>query len=78
MPDLGSCQPLHCNNVALTADNRAALTEQLHKLDAHLRAADLLAPHVAHRLNEQRQELATLLKRNAPRRRADATCPSSR
>src|ERR1700730_10553883 len=49
-PDLASCQPLDCRNVALTADNLQALTDQLHKLDTHLANADLLAPYVAHRL----------------------------
>ena len=48
-------------NVALTADNLQALTDQLHHLDTHLAAADLLAPFVAHRLAEQRHDLAALL-----------------
>jgi hypothetical protein len=61
VPDLGSCQPLHCKNVALTVENRAALREHLDRLDARLCAADLLPPYVAHRLNEQRQDLTTLL-----------------
>jgi short-subunit dehydrogenase involved in D-alanine esterification of teichoic acids len=60
-PDLGSCQPLHCKNVALMAENRVALREHLDRLDARLRAADLLPPYVAHRLNEQRQDLTALL-----------------
>ena len=29
MRDLASCQPLHCRNVALTADNLEALTERI-------------------------------------------------
>jgi hypothetical protein len=62
MPDLGSCQPLRCNNVALTADNRAALAERLHKLEGHLRTADVLPPYVAHRLTEQRKDLVALLE----------------
>jgi hypothetical protein len=61
MPDLASCQPLRCRNVALTAENREALTDQLHKLDAHLAKADLLPPYVAQRLAEQRHDLAVLL-----------------
>jgi hypothetical protein len=61
VPDLGSCRPLQCRNVALTADNLQALTDQLHHLDTHLAAADLLAPFVAHRLAEQRHDLAALL-----------------
>jgi integrase len=61
-PDLGSCQPLDCRNVALTAANRRALTDQLHKLDAHLAGADLLAPYVADRLAAQRRDLAEFLE----------------
>ena len=61
VPDLANCRPLQCRNVALTADNLQALTRQLHQLDAHLAAADLLAPFVAHRLTEQRRDLAALL-----------------
>ena len=66
MPDLASCQPLHCRNVALTADNLEALTDQLHKLDSHLANADLLAPYVAHRLVEQRRDLAALIDTATP------------
>jgi integrase len=62
MPDLGSCQPLRCNNVALSAENRAALADHLHRLDTHLRIADVLPPYVAHRLSEQRKDLAAMLK----------------
>jgi len=62
MPDLTSCEPLRCRNVALTAENRHALTEQLHKLDTHLATADLLPPYVAQRLVEQRDDLAALLE----------------
>ena len=61
MPDLASCQPLRCRNVALTAKNGEALTDQLHKLDAHLAKANLLPPYVAQRLAEQRHDLAVLL-----------------
>jgi hypothetical protein len=61
MPDLASCQPLQCRNVALTSENVKALATQLHKLDTHLAKADLLAPYVAHRLEEQRRNLAALL-----------------
>ena len=62
LPDLANCRPLQCRNVALTADNLQALTRQLHQLDAHLASADLLAPFVAHRLTEQRRDLAALLE----------------
>jgi len=61
MPDLASCQPLQCRNVALTSENVKALTTQLHKLDTHLAEAHVLAPYVAHRLAEQRRDLAALL-----------------
>jgi hypothetical protein len=61
MPDLASCQPLHCHNVALTSGNLEALTDQLHKLDTHLVNADLLAPYVAQRLADQRRDLSALI-----------------
>ena len=62
MPDLSSCEPLRCRNVALTAENREALTHQQHKLDAHLAQAELLPPYVAQRLAEQLRDLATLFE----------------
>lgn len=68
LPDLDSCRPLQCRNVALTADNLQALTDQLHQLDAHLATADLLAPFVANRLAEQRRDLAALLDAVGPRK----------
>ena len=61
MPDLASCQPLHCRNVALTADKLEALTDQLHKLDTHFANADLLAPYVAEGLADQRRDLSALI-----------------
>jgi hypothetical protein len=66
MPDLASCQPLDCRNVALTADNLKVLTDQLHKLDTHLANADLLPPYVAHRLAQQRRNLAALIDTATP------------
>lgn len=66
VPDLANCRPLQCRNVALTADNLQALTDQLHQLDTHLARADLLAPYVAHRLTEQRRDLAALLDAVSP------------
>jgi hypothetical protein len=66
LPDLASCKPLDCRNVALTADNLKALTDQLHKLETHLANADLLAPYVAHRLAEQHRDLAALLDTATP------------
>ena len=66
MPDLANCRPLQCSNVALTAENLKALTNQLHQLDTHLARADLLAPYVAHRLTEQRRDLAALIDAASP------------
>ena len=66
MPDLANCRPLQCRNVALTADNLTALTNQLHQLDTQLATADLLAPYVAHRLTEQRRDLAALIDSTTP------------
>lgn len=60
-PDLNNCQPLRCRNVALTAENLHALVGQLGRLDELLSNADALAPYVADRLTQQRQDLLTLL-----------------
>ena len=74
MPDLSSCEPLRCRNVALTAENREALTDQLHKLDTHLAQADLLPPFVAQRLAEQRHDLAALLDAATHSRTTNGHC----
>jgi hypothetical protein len=66
MPDLASCQPLQCRNVALTSENVKPLATQLHKLDTHLAKADLLPPYVAHRLAQQRRNLAALIDTATP------------
>ncbi|MFF5230235.1 hypothetical protein [Dactylosporangium sp. NPDC000521] len=60
-PDLNNCQPLRCRNVALTAENRQALVDRLGRLDELLSNADAIAPYVVDRLNQQRQDLLTLL-----------------
>ncbi|GAA3339474.1 hypothetical protein GCM10020358_23400 [Amorphoplanes nipponensis] len=60
-PDLNNCQPLRCRNVALTARNLQALVDQLGTLDELLSNADAIAPYVADRLTQQRQDLLTLL-----------------
>jgi hypothetical protein len=61
LPDLTSCKPLRCRNVALTEPNRQALLGQLGTLDRMLTHPDVLAPYVAYRLTEQRQDLISLL-----------------
>lgn len=60
-PDLGTCQPLRCRNVALTETNLHVLAEQLTKIEDLLHAGDALAPYVAHRLTTQQQDLSALL-----------------
>ncbi|WP_047892508.1 hypothetical protein [Micromonospora sp. RV43] len=61
LPDLGTCQPLRCRNVALSNDNTHALARQLDRLDVLLVRHEVLPPYVSHRLRQQREDLAALL-----------------
>ncbi|WP_218024925.1 hypothetical protein [Nocardia pseudovaccinii] len=63
-PDLGSCQPLACPNVALTADNRTALRAETTRLDAELVARPALPPLMARLLQGRRDEIAMFLARH--------------
>ncbi|PXY16994.1 hypothetical protein [Prauserella muralis] len=76
LPDLGDCQPLRCRNVALTPDNLAALATQLSTLDTILESSEVLAPYVAHRLEQQRCDLAALLAAagHDPQQHPDQRC----
>ena len=65
-PDLASCQPLRCRNVALTPGNRDTLAEEIASLDAALTAVPVLPPLLQHRLRDRRQAIADFLARNQP------------
>ncbi|GAA3082396.1 hypothetical protein GCM10020000_80490 [Streptomyces olivoverticillatus] len=60
-PSLPDCQPLKCRNVALSRQNKDALTTWLAQADGQLARADVVAPYVRHRLEHRRQEVADLL-----------------
>ncbi|MFI6031604.1 hypothetical protein [Amycolatopsis magusensis] len=60
-PVLAECEPQRCRNVVLTADDRAALTAHVAKLDDQLAGAEVLAPYVRHRLERRRGDIAAFL-----------------
>lgn len=60
-PDLTSCEPLRCRNVAVSPDNLKALVSQQQNLHRHLDNADILPPYVSHRLQHQHRYLTAFL-----------------
>jgi hypothetical protein len=65
-PDLSSCQPLRCRNVALTPGNRDALAEEITSLDTALSARRALPPLLERRLRDRHQAIAEFLGGNQP------------
>lgn len=65
-PDLGTCRPLQCRNVALTADNTAAWQQEIQRIDDRLAARPPLPPLLEHQLRERRDELVRFLTRHQP------------
>ena len=65
-PDLASCQPLRCRNVALSPGNRDTLAEEITSLDTALTTVPALPPLLQHRLRDRRQAIADFLARNQP------------
>jgi hypothetical protein len=63
-PSLPDCVPLKCRNVALTRDNRAAISDHLSEIDGLLRDPERWAPYVLHRLRERRNEVAGFVARH--------------
>jgi hypothetical protein len=63
-PDLGTCRPLQCRNVALTGDNITAWTDEIHRIDQRLAARPPLPPLLEHQLRERRNELTNFLARH--------------
>ncbi|MEN3615308.1 hypothetical protein AAH979_38000 [Plantactinospora sp. ZYX-F-223] len=60
-PDLAMCQPLHCRNVAFSADNTAAWNAEFARLDRRLAAKPPLPPLLAHRMQNRREQIQRLL-----------------
>lgn len=65
-PGLGDCRPLDCANVALTADNTAALGAERDRVDHELTIRPSLPPLLAHRLRSRRDQISHFLDRHAP------------
>lgn len=63
-PDLSSCQPLACRNVALTADNLTNLRQETQHIEEELAARPLLPPLLRHELHTRHQQITTFLDRH--------------
>jgi len=62
-PEQGSCEPLDCKNVALSAANKSEWLAQLAQLDANMAAGEALAPYVLSRLEGHREAVVSMLGR---------------
>jgi hypothetical protein len=62
-PALQDCQPLDCKNVALDAQNIAALRAEISDIDLNLADRPLLNPLLLHRLRERREQIQTFIHR---------------
>lgn len=60
-PDLLSCQPLTCRNVALTDDNLAAWHEEIALIDADIDQRPALPPLLVERLKQRRAQILKLV-----------------
>jgi hypothetical protein len=63
-PQLGSCLPLQCQNIAMTAENTQALHHEAHRLNERLSLPPLLPPLVEHQLRQRHQEIVAFLTRH--------------
>lgn len=63
-PDIGSCKPLTCRNVALTSANIAHLRTEAADIDADLRARPLLPPLLRHQIQARRDDINAFVGRN--------------
>lgn len=60
-PDIQTCQPMTCRNVALTADNRDAWQAEVALIDADLAQRPELPPVLADRLRQRRARILELV-----------------
>jgi hypothetical protein len=63
-PDIGTCKPLTCRNVALTADNIANLRAEITQIDHDLAARPQLPPLLRHQLQTRRNDIKAFLARH--------------
>ncbi|WP_016881380.1 hypothetical protein [Rhodococcus sp. DK176] len=64
LPAHGGCQPLACQNVALTAENIRVWRTEITRIDEHLGQVPLLAPRLQTLLTRRRQKIVDFLKAN--------------
>lgn len=61
-PDLETCQPLNCANVALTEDNVQVWEDELEQISAEISQRPALPPLLEGRLERRREKIHRLLK----------------
>jgi hypothetical protein len=65
-PDIGTCKPLTCRNVALTTDNIDNLRAEITHIDRDLDARPHLPPLLRHQLQTRRNDIEAFLTRHDP------------
>ena len=65
-PDIGTCKPLTCRNVALTTDNIVNLRAEMAHIDRDFDARPLLPPLLRHQLQARRDDIAAFVSRHNP------------
>lgn len=63
-PDISSCKPLICRNVALTPANIAHLRAEAADIDDNLNARPLLPPLLRHQIQARRDDINTFVRRH--------------
>jgi hypothetical protein len=63
-PDLATCRPLDCRNVALTPENLAAWKAETERITAHLQQRPAPPPLLQHQLQQRRDHLAVFVARH--------------
>lgn len=64
LPARSGCQPLACQNVALTAENIRTWRAEIDRIDEHLSRVPLLAPRLQTLLTRRRQKIVDFLEAN--------------
>jgi hypothetical protein len=65
-PDIGTCKPLTCRNVALTTDNIDKLRAEIIHIDRDLEARPTLPPLLRHQVQARRNDIDAFLARHDP------------